>query len=82
MKVTIFEAKRPPVCLLIVGSEGGMQRAIGCSMDCTTNTLYKETVLRVPTHLLGKMFPIPRVKLGIRRPEKEVRRTTRSSSLA
>jgi len=74
MTVTMFQAKQPPIALLIVGSEGGMQRAIGCSMDWTTNTLYKETVLRVPTHLLGRMDPLPRVKLGVKRPVRPITR--------
>ena len=67
MTVTLFEAKRPPIALLLCGAEGGMQRAIACSLDWTTGTLYKETVLRVPTELVSRMARIPRVKLGIRR---------------
>jgi hypothetical protein len=31
MEVTIFEAIRPPNVLLFCGSEGGKQRAVGCS---------------------------------------------------
>ena len=32
---------------LLCGSEGGMQRAVMCSYDWTTSTLYRETVLRM-----------------------------------
>lgn len=65
MEVTLFEAVRPPTCLLLGAVEGGMQRAIGCSYDFTTATMYRETVLRVPTMTLNRMDRVPRVRLGI-----------------
>lgn len=73
MGVTIFSAARPPVALLLAGSEGGMQRAIGCSYDWTTNTLYRETVLRFQTPIVDCMNRIPRAKLGFKRPMHPVR---------
>ncbi|KAJ6258195.1 hypothetical protein Dda_7114 [Drechslerella dactyloides] len=45
MEITLFEAIRPPVCLFLCAAEGGMQRAIGCSYDWTTQTMYRETIL-------------------------------------
>ncbi|KAK4202133.1 putative 3-hydroxyisobutyrate dehydrogenase [Triangularia verruculosa] len=67
MTATLFQARRPPEALLICGSEGGMQRALGCSFEWTTQTFYKETVLRLETRVLDKMDRIRRVRLGIKR---------------
>ncbi|KAK6523505.1 hypothetical protein TWF281_001485 [Arthrobotrys megalospora] len=69
MEVMLFEAIRPPTCLILGASEGGMQRAIGCSYDWTTQTMYRETVLRMPTMSLNRMDRIPRFRLGTRRPD-------------
>jgi hypothetical protein len=49
MTVTLFQAARPPIGFIAVGAEGGMQRAVGVSLDWTTGTLYRETVLRMET---------------------------------
>ena len=73
MTVTLFTAVRPPVAFLIAGSEGGMQRAIGCSYDWTTATLYRETVLRLETPALELMSRVSRVKIGFKRPTYPVR---------
>jgi hypothetical protein len=70
MTATLFEARRPPEALLVCGSEGGMQRALGCSFEWTTSTFYKETVIRIETRALQRMDRIPRVRLGIQRLEK------------
>ncbi|KAH7125591.1 hypothetical protein B0J11DRAFT_606082 [Dendryphion nanum] len=67
MTATLFVAARPPVCFLLAGSEGGMQRAIGCSYDWSTSTLYRETVLRMETPIVDKVFRVPRVKVGFNR---------------
>ena len=67
MEVTLFEAVRPPVCFILCASEGGMQRAVGCSYDWTTQTFYRETVLRLPTDVLNRMDRVPRVRMGIRK---------------
>ncbi|KAK0747328.1 hypothetical protein B0T21DRAFT_354094 [Apiosordaria backusii] len=71
MTATLFQARRPPEALLICGSEGGMQRALGCSFEWTTQTFYKETVLRLETRVLDKMDRIRRVRLGIKRGQME-----------
>ncbi|KAH8895364.1 hypothetical protein GQ53DRAFT_855744 [Thozetella sp. PMI_491] len=68
MQLTLFEAVRPPVCLFLCASEGGMQRAIGCSYDWTTQTMYRETVLRMPTGTMNKTYRASRFKIGIQRP--------------
>ncbi|KAH7363891.1 hypothetical protein BKA65DRAFT_489875 [Rhexocercosporidium sp. MPI-PUGE-AT-0058] len=67
MTVTLFEAERPPAVALLCGSEGGMQRAVMCSYDWPTQTLYRETVLRMETRVLEKMSRVGRVRLGLRR---------------
>jgi hypothetical protein len=68
MTVTLFEARHPPVALIIGGSEGGMKRALACSYDITTGTLYRETVLRVPSQTVDKMHSLQRVRLGLKSP--------------
>jgi len=73
MTATLFTAARPPVAFLIAGSEGGMQRTIGCSYDWTTATLYRETVLRLETPAMELMSRVPRVKIGFNRPMHPVR---------
>jgi hypothetical protein len=67
MLVTLFEASRPPIAFLLAASEGGMQRAIGVSLDWTTNTLYRECVLRMDTRCKGAMQRVSRVRLGLQR---------------
>lgn len=67
MTATLFLAARPPVSFILAGTEGGMQRAIGCSYDWTTGTLYRETVLRMPTPIQDSMTRVPRVKIGFKR---------------
>jgi len=44
-----------------------MQRAIMCSYDWPTQTLYRETVLRMETRVLEKMSRVARVSFGLRK---------------
>ncbi|KAF2203025.1 hypothetical protein GQ43DRAFT_439211 [Delitschia confertaspora ATCC 74209] len=67
MTATLIQAARPPVCFIVAAAEGGMQRAIGCSYDWTTQTLYRETVMRLPTTVLDQMSRVTRVKIGFKR---------------
>lgn len=69
MSVTLFEAVRPPVAVVLCGSEGGMQRALLCSEDWTTGTLYRETVTRMETRVWDKMDTLARIRLGLKRDE-------------
>jgi hypothetical protein len=64
MTVTLIEAVRPPVMALLCASEGGSQRAVMCSYDWKTQTLYKETVMRMETQVLERMPRIGRVNFG------------------
>ncbi|KAI0198083.1 hypothetical protein F4808DRAFT_452187 [Astrocystis sublimbata] len=79
MQITLFEAVRPPTVLLCCASEGGMQRAIGCSYDWTTQSMYREVVLRLPTDTLDAMDRVPRIRIGVKRPEIHVKRTVTST---
>jgi hypothetical protein len=68
LTVTMFLAIRPPVAVLLCGHEGGMQRAVMCSYDWSTQTLYRETVLRMETPILERMFRVNRFRFGLQRP--------------
>lgn len=68
MQVILFQATRPPVGILLCGSEGGMQRAVGVSYDWTTGTCFRETVFRLDTTVLDLMSRVTRTKLGLKRP--------------
>lgn len=67
LTVTLFSAVRPPVAVVLCGEEGGMQRALLCSYDWSTQTLFRESVLRMETLVLEKMARVGRVRLGLRR---------------
>lgn len=67
MTATRFRAVRPPVAVLICGREGGMQRAILCSYDWRTNTFCRETVLRMKTIILERMFRVDRFRFALSR---------------
>ncbi|KAJ5760680.1 hypothetical protein N7520_007836 [Penicillium odoratum] len=76
--VTLFRAVRPPVAMLLCGSEGGMQRALLCSYEWKSQTLFRETVLRVPTTVLERMSRVDRFRLGLKR---SVGETVRADSV-
>lgn len=65
LTVTLFEAARPPVAVVMCGEEGGMQRALLCSYDWSTQTLFRESVLRMETIVLEQMARVGRVRLGL-----------------
>jgi hypothetical protein len=73
LTVTMFLAVRPPVAVLLCGHEGGMQRAVMCSYDWSTQTLYRETVLRMETPVLERMFRVNRFRFGLQRKLSQVR---------
>lgn len=64
MTVTLIQAARPPVMVLLCASEGGNQRAVMCSYDWKSQTLFKETVIRMETQVLDRMQRIGRVNFG------------------
>jgi hypothetical protein len=65
MTVTLFQAVRPPVALLLCGSEGGMYRGLLCSYDWPTQTLIRQSVLRIDTRTLDKMSQVGRIRIGL-----------------
>lgn len=67
LTVTLFSAVRPPVAVVLCGAEGGMQRALLCSYDWSTQTMYRESVLRMETLVLEQMARVGRLRLGLRR---------------
>lgn len=67
LTVTLFRAVRPPVAMLLCGSEGGMQRALLCSYDWKSQILYRESVMRVDTLVLDRMSRVDRFRLGSKR---------------
>ena len=67
LTVTLFSAVRPPVAVVLCGEEGGMQRALLCSYDWSTQILYRETVMRMETLVLERMARVGRLRLGLRR---------------
>ncbi|KAK0640196.1 hypothetical protein DIS24_g9593 [Lasiodiplodia hormozganensis] len=80
MFVILFQAARPPVGLLLCGSEGGMQRLVGVSYEWWTKTCYRETVLRLPVTVKDRMSRVSRLKLGLRRNAKVTRVESRTDS--
>ncbi|KAH6646865.1 hypothetical protein BKA67DRAFT_663235 [Truncatella angustata] len=68
MELTLFEAARPPTCIFVCAAEGGMRRAVACSYDWVTQTMCRETVLRIPTRSLNRMDRVPRFRMGTRWP--------------
>lgn len=67
LTVTLFEAVRPPTAVVLCGREGGMQRALLCSYDWSTQTLYRESVMRMETVVLEQMERVRRLRLGLNR---------------
>ncbi|KAI0151780.1 hypothetical protein GGR57DRAFT_492801 [Xylariaceae sp. FL1272] len=51
LTVNIFSAERPPTVAVLTGREGGMLRAVLCSWQFENDCLYKETVIRMPSHI-------------------------------
>jgi hypothetical protein len=51
LSVSVFSAERQPTVALICGREGGMLRTVLCSGRFKNDCLYKETVVRMPSHV-------------------------------
>lgn len=67
MTVTRFRATHPPVAVLICGHEGGMQRAVLCSYNWRSQTFHRETVLRMKTMVLERMFRVDKFRFSMER---------------
>ncbi|KAL4885697.1 hypothetical protein BJY04DRAFT_179069 [Aspergillus karnatakaensis] len=51
LSVSVIAAERPPVVALVCGREGGMLRTLLCSWRFDTNTLFRESVMRMRSSL-------------------------------
>ena len=67
MEATLFWAEVPPTAVFICGSEGGMKRAMLCSFDWKTNSYVRETVVRMKTMVVDKMFRVERFRFALSR---------------
>jgi hypothetical protein len=67
MTVTMIEAERPPVAVIVCGAEGGMQRAVLCSYHSATHTFIREGVLRMETRVLSRMTRVARLRFCFQR---------------
>jgi len=67
MEATLFWAEVPPTAVFICGSEGGMKRAMLCSFDWKTNSFVRETVVRMKTMVVDKMFRVERFRFALSR---------------
>lgn len=65
MTGTVFAAERPPTTVMICGAEGGMQRAVLCSYEWQTQTFKRDTVLRMKTMVLDRMFRVDRFRFSL-----------------
>lgn len=65
MSVSVISAERPPVVALICGREGGMLRTLLCSWRFETNTLYRESVMRMPSSLERMAIPNDWLKISL-----------------
>ncbi|KAH6971890.1 hypothetical protein EDB80DRAFT_776375 [Ilyonectria destructans] len=65
MTVTWFNAKSPPVAMLIVGGEGSMQRALLCSYDWRKRTYSREAMLRIGREIIKHMHPVDGVRFSL-----------------
>ena len=68
MEVTAFYAERPPTVVMILGREGGMQRAALCSYDWRTQSFCREVVLRMNTVVLNRMARVDKFRFMLRKP--------------
>ncbi|KAF2171321.1 hypothetical protein M409DRAFT_18435 [Zasmidium cellare ATCC 36951] len=67
LEATAFYADRPPTVVLVCGRANGMQRAVLCSYDWTTQTFTREVVLRMKTIVLNRMFRVDQCRVAFRR---------------
>ncbi|KAF8248985.1 hypothetical protein K440DRAFT_641684 [Wilcoxina mikolae CBS 423.85] len=67
MTVLSFLAVKPPTAAIICGQEGEMLRVALCGYDWTSNTFYRETVIRMETTVQDKMKRVVRLKFAFQR---------------
>lgn len=69
MSVTLFEARRPSVAVMLCSSYGGLQPGPTHFEDWTTGTLYSETLMRLETGVWDEIDTLARIRLGLRSDE-------------
>jgi len=67
MTALSFLAVKPPSAAIVCGQEGGMLRVALCGYDWTSNTLYRETVIRMETTVQDRMKRVGRLKFAFQR---------------
>ncbi|KAL4794683.1 hypothetical protein BDV19DRAFT_390049 [Aspergillus venezuelensis] len=65
LSVSIIAAERPPVVALVCGHEGGMLRTLLCSWRFDTNTLFRESVMRMRSSLSELARPNDWLKISL-----------------
>nr|POE54354.1 hypothetical protein CFP56_41293 [Quercus suber] len=73
MTATAFYASKAPSVVIVCGREGGMQRALLCSYDWTTQSFCRESVLRMKTLVLQRMSRVDRFRLCLNEKERDPR---------
>lgn len=68
MEATAFYAQRPPTVVMILGREGGMQRAALCSYDWRAQSFCREVVLRMKTVVLNRMSRVDKFRFMLQKP--------------
>ncbi|KAK7509747.1 hypothetical protein IWZ03DRAFT_418882 [Phyllosticta citriasiana] len=68
MTATAFCAERPPSAIVVCGREGGMLRGILCSYDWRSQTFCRETVIRMRTLALDRLFRVDRFRFALSHP--------------
>jgi hypothetical protein len=66
LAVSIIQAINPPTVALICGREGGMLRALLCSWDFVSDTLHRETVMRMSSDCLDMARTKSWLKISMR----------------
>ncbi|KAL2827279.1 hypothetical protein BJY01DRAFT_262078 [Aspergillus pseudoustus] len=65
LSVSVIAAERPPVVALVSGREGGMLRVLLCSWRFDTNTLFRESVVRMRSSLEEMVRPNDWLKVSL-----------------
>lgn len=65
LTVSVISAERPPVVALICGREGGMLRTVLCSWRFENNCLYRESVMRMRSSMMGSSSPNDWLKVSL-----------------
>lgn len=65
MTASTFRARNPPSTVMVCGKQGGLLRTLLCSYEEHSKTFCRETVLRMETKVLHRMFRMDRCRLSL-----------------